>query len=57
LPCLYYPLDSPPHALHCVAGPLGKGCLSMGSKRHPLPPYLITPPQTYSLSFYLFINT
>jgi hypothetical protein len=51
--CLYYPLNSPPHApnklysiLYCVAGPSGgRGCLSMGPLRHPLPnPHFTTPP-------------
>ena len=55
--CLYYPLNSPPHALnklysilYChVAGPSGgKTCLDMGLLRHLPSSYLITPPhRTY----------
>ena len=42
--CLYYPVDSPPHALNKLWSLRGKGCLGMGPLRHPLPPYLTTPP-------------
>jgi hypothetical protein len=43
--CLYYPLNSPPHVMSklyysipsCGWSLRGKGCLSMGPLRHPLP--------------------
>jgi hypothetical protein len=45
--CLYYSLDSPPHALNklysmlychrCVWSLRGKGCLGTGLRRHPFP--------------------
>ena len=65
--CLYYPLNSPPHALNRLfyTVPLcdwflrGKACLSMSPQRQLLPPYLTTPPQNISLlslSFYKHIT-
>jgi hypothetical protein len=63
--CFYYPLNFPPQTLsklyfilyHCVAGPSGKGCLSMGPPRHPLPHTSAHLHITYPPSIYLFINT
>ena len=59
--CLYYSLNSPPHALDklysytipsCGWSLWGKKCLGMGSLRHPLPPH---PTRTHVNSSFSFL--
>ena len=59
--CLYYPLDSLPHVLNKLYSilytwlSLRGTCFSIGSPRHPLPPYLDIMPPNISPHLFIFL--
>jgi hypothetical protein len=64
--CLYYFLNSLTHALNklysilyllCGWSLRGKGCLSMGPQRQPLPPHYTTPLPKHILASFLLHKT